>query len=348
MEYLFANMFGLKSVKFLKGFDSSQVTSMKGMFDNTNIKSIDMQYLDTSKLLNMNGFIRIKDLKYINVLDNENGIYEMDFSSLDTSNIKCFAMFNVISNNINIKISNKFTRCKEQIPYENKIINVDEIACQNKFKCKKCNGSKESLYCTKCELGYELRDGICSKSKCEIGENEKCLACKSELGREDECLECNEGYYIPLNTLNKKECNKCPINGCSKCNEFGICENCRLYHKPIFDSNKNTILSCELTCDLGNDNKCLSCSLIQGRESECSQCNIGYKLMKSGICKKIENSFIAIYNSKSNTTPTKLMEITASYLKITDFEMFINNEKISPYIQRNYFEKMKYYINFQV
>ena len=93
-------MFAIKSVKFIKGFDSSQVTSMEGMFDNTNIKSIDMQYLDTSKVMNMNGFIRVKGLYYSNVLDNENGSYEMDFSSLDTSNIKCFSMFNVISNNI--------------------------------------------------------------------------------------------------------------------------------------------------------------------------------------------------------------------------------------------------------
>ena len=61
--------------------------------------------------------------------------------------------------------------------------------------------------------------------------------------------------------------------------------------------------------------------------------------MKSGICKKIENSFIAIYNSKSTTSPTKLMEITASYIKITDFEIFINGKKTTPYAQRNYFEK---------
>ena len=61
--------------------------------------------------------------------------------------------------------------------------------------------------------------------------------------------------------------------------------------------------------------------------------------MKSGICKKIENSFIAIYNSNSTTDPTKLMEITASYIKIKDFEMYINNKKVTPYIQRNSFEK---------
>ena len=338
MEYLFNSLFAIKSIKFLKGFDSSQVTSMKGMFDNTNIKSIDMQYLDTSKVLDMSGFIRVKGLFYSNVLDNENGIYEMDFTSLDTSKIKCFAMLNVISKNINIKISNKFTRCKEQIPYENTIINVDEIVCGNKFKCKQCSGSKESLYCIKCEIGYELKDGVCIKSTCDTGENEKCLTCKSEIGKENECLDCNEGYYIPLNSINKSKCIKCPINGCSRCNENGVCESCQIYQKPIFDEN-NRIVECKLTCDLGNENKCLSCSLVQGRESECSQCNIGYKLMKSGICKKIENSFIAIYNSKSTTSPTKLMEITASYIKITDFEMFINGKKTTPYVQRNYFEK---------
>ena len=339
MKYMFDSLFSIKTVKFLKGFDSSQVTTMVGMFDNTNIKSIDMQYLDTSKVLDMNGFIRVKGLFYLNVLDNENGNYIMDFSSLNTSNIKCFAMFNVISNNIIIKISNLFSKCKEQIPYENTIINIDEITCNNISKCIQCKGSKEDLYCFKCELGYEIKDGICQKSTCDSGSNEKCLSCKSDLGKENECFQCNEGYYIPLNSVDKSKCIKCPINGCSSCNENGICERCQLYHKPIYDDNNKKILSCELTCDLGTNDKCLSCSLINGKESECSQCNIGYKLMKSGICKKIENSFISIYNSKSTSNPTKIMELTESHLKLTDFDMYINNKKVTPYIERNHFEK---------
>ena len=44
----------------------------------------------------------------------------------------------------------------------------------------------------------------------------------------------------------------------------------------------------------------------KGKESLCSSCNKGYKLI-NGKCKKIENSFIGIYNITSTSNPTKIM-----------------------------------------
>ena len=53
---------------------------------------------------------------------------------------------------IEIKISNKFKNCLVYIPKAAKIINIDELACQNIEHCKKCTGSKENLLCAACKL----------------------------------------------------------------------------------------------------------------------------------------------------------------------------------------------------
>ena len=81
-------------------------------------------------------------------------------------------MFNDIYEYVTIKISNKFTKCREQISLVNKVINVDEVDCQKFENCEKCIGSKETLRCNKCRIGYILNnDFFCIKSKCDIGEN---------------------------------------------------------------------------------------------------------------------------------------------------------------------------------
>ena len=83
---------------------------------------------------------------------------EIDFSSFDTSSVtQCESLFQDYPKDLEIKISNKFTRCKEFIPFDVKVINIDELACKDFEHCKKCKGSKSSLTCTVCESGYELR-----------------------------------------------------------------------------------------------------------------------------------------------------------------------------------------------
>ena len=166
MEWLFANNGNIVSAKFLPGFDSSQVTSMENMFISSNIRALDMSNLNTDKLENLKSFININNYKYYyktpKLLNNP----VIDLTSFDTSNVKnCVGMIHEIHEDVIVKISNKFTNCREQIPYFNKIINIDEEVCHMKFKeCKKCIGSQKTLRCGECREGFRLmKNGHCKK-----------------------------------------------------------------------------------------------------------------------------------------------------------------------------------------
>ena len=352
MEWMFTNQYGIKSVKFLPGFDSSKVTNMDYIFACTSFESIDMKYLDTRNLYSMRHFLEYsKNIKSLDLSSfNTSRVYnmeamfnyndnleELDLSSLDTSKVdNCIKMFHDISPNCVIKISNKFTKCRELIPVDNKMINVDDESCKNFDNCEICKGSKETLYCYKCKIGYQLIDNNCIKPKCELGENEKCLSCNN-LGNEDECLECNEGYTI-ANTLNKKICTKCEIEGCKKCdNSAKICQECKQYYIPYFNKNTGNIINCNLLCELGSNDKCLTCNTQSGYESQCGSCNEGYKLI-NGKCKKIENSFIAIYNVSSISHFTRIMCLKENNIKLNNFNMYVNDEQVYPNVEKGRFE----------
>ena len=45
-------------------------------------------------------------------------------------------------------------------------------------------------------------------------------------------MECNDGYYLPSNSRNKAQCIKCPINGCKRCDDKGICQGCKIDYEP--------------------------------------------------------------------------------------------------------------------
>ena len=205
------------------------------------IKSIDLSNFDTAKTKKMRGmFERNLNLK------------EIDLTSFDTSNVDdCLIMFHDIPINCTIKISNKFIKCKEQIPYYNKIINIDDIACSNFNNCEKWDGSKESLKCIKCKNGYQLRNDKCIIQKCEFGENEKCVSCNNIIGKEDECLECNEGYYLTSNLLNKNICSKCNFDGCKSCDKSRNCQECKHYYRSTIDQKTGKIINCNELCELG-------------------------------------------------------------------------------------------------
>ena len=166
MERLFINNRDVVSVSFLPGFDSSQVTSMENMFTSSYIQSIDMKYLNTEKLQNLRAFININNYKYNyktkKIIDNP----VIDISSFDTSQVtNCAGMLHELHDDVTIIISNKLTKCREQIPYFNKIINIDEEACPRLFKnCKNCVGSHEKLRCGECDERYKLmKNGFCKK-----------------------------------------------------------------------------------------------------------------------------------------------------------------------------------------
>ena len=351
MSWMFTNLRKIKSIKFLPGFDSSKVTSMNNMFAFTSVETIDVKYLDTSELLDLSDFLEAsysitsidlsnfdttKTKKMRGMFNDNRNLKEIDLSSFYTSNVDdCLIMFHDIPINCTIKISNKFTKCKEQIPYYNKIINIDDIACSNFANCEKCSGSKESLKCIKCKNGYQLADDKCITQKCEFGENEKCLSCNNIIGKEDECLECNEGYYLTSNILNKNICSKCNLDGCKSCDKSGNCQECKNYYSSTIDQKTGKIINCNELCELGKNNKCLTCNEKIGYESQCGSCNEGYKLV-NGKCKIIENSFIGIYNVRSIDNFTYIMNLDQNNIKLSDFDMYVNGTKVYPYIEHRY------------
>ena len=343
MSLMFASLIWIKSIKFLPGFDSSKVTGMEDMFACTLIESLDMRYLDTSNVLSFNSFLYSStslttlDISNLNtskaksmreMFRGKKNLKELDLSSLDTSNVEnCLLMFHDFHRNCTIKVSNKFTKCREQIPYDSIIINVDDLACNRFDNCEKCSGSNDTLQCFKCKIGYQIINNKCIKPKCNLGENEKCSSCQNISGKENECLECNDGYYLPSNISDKTKCSKCQIEGCKRCDNIsGECQECKYNYEPITDESNGIIINCNLKCEIGMGNKCLTCQTKKGKEHQCSSCNTGYKLI-NGQCKKIENSFVAIYNATSTSEFTRIMCVNLNNINLSDFDIYINGNK---------------------
>ena len=102
-----------------------------------------MKYIYAGNLINLNGFLSISELIKSIDISNLNTfttkymaqifhklpyLQELDLSSFDTSNVEyCLIMIHEIPPNCTIKISNQFTKCREEIPYSNRLINIDDI-----------------------------------------------------------------------------------------------------------------------------------------------------------------------------------------------------------------------------
>ena len=257
MEGLFDWCHIVKSVTFLPGFDSTQVTSMKRMFYDTRAETIDLKNLELPNLLDIGACFDYIPYNF-RISDKVPNSSIIDFSTIDTSKVtNCLGIFHIIFDTYTIKISNKFSKCKKFLPINNRVINIDDLACNKFDNCKKCEGSVETLHCIQCNIGYELIDNKCIKPKCILGEDEKCYTCNNKANNENECNECNDGYYLPLNSKNKTKCTKCPIDGCKKCDNEGICQKCMIDYEP--STIDGIIMSCTLKCELGKDDKCLAC-----------------------------------------------------------------------------------------
>ena len=104
---------------------------------------------------------------------------------------------------------------------------------------------------------------------------------------------CEPGYFIPDDDLTLEDCQKCSIDGCIKCNgtyEKNECTSCGDLVN-IYDNN-NKIIKCYMACEIGEEEKCLTCDKDK---NICSSCNIGYTLV-NGICKS--DYFIkAVFNT---------------------------------------------------
>ena len=101
------------------------------------------------------------------------------------------------------------------------------------------------------------------------------------------------------------------------------------------DQKTGKIINCNELCELGKNNKCLTCNEKIGYESQCGSCNEGYKLV-NGKCKIIENSFIGIYNVRSIDNFTYIMSAGQNNIKLSDFDMYVNGTKVYPYIKFRY------------
>ena len=165
------------------------------------------------------------------------------------------------------------------------------------YTCTKCYGDYNNPICTKCEQYYVLRQGECRKGCDSLFDN--CLAC-DDMGEFPICTKCEEGYYFPSDPLNKNyaKCIKCSMPGCIKCegeNEYSDkCLQCESQFNPLM--NNNAIQSCYQTCEIGLNNKCKSCSEVEGK---CASCNDGYQL-KNGICYLEDYDFEAEYESTND------------------------------------------------
>ena len=110
---------------------------------------------------------------------------------------------------------------------------------------------------------------------------------------------CKPGFFYPSDAESKSEseCTKCSLENCDECSGFkekNTCSSCTSISFPIYEN--NILIKCN-SCDIGEDDKCLSCD--EGI-NKCSKCNTGYKL-ENGKC-ILNYSFKATYfvDSKTN------------------------------------------------
>ena len=85
---------------------------------------------------------------------------------------------------------------------------------------------------------------------CEIGENEKCKSCNKDGNL---CEDCNPGYYLPEDDLNKKVCEKCTVENCTKCDGNLISNNCTICKSPLIPiyNNEHISILCDTPCEIG-------------------------------------------------------------------------------------------------
>lgn len=161
---------------------------------------------------------------------------------------------------------------------------------EQKLKCKKCSvdgcktcyGTKSYDVCTECysylsPIYVNSEISQCtnsnSNSKCITGPNEKCLTCDRD---KDICGSCNLGYYLPTDSINKLECQKCSVENCAVCSgtmSKNVCTPCKDGFVPIIENGE--VVKCKKTCKIGPEELCKTC---HETEPICASCNLGYVL----------------------------------------------------------------------
>jgi len=193
-------------------------------------------------------------------------------------------------------------------------------------------------------LFFLFSDNFVSKQKIEPNENEKNKNQKpnknpvknkyklSQSKKED--IICENGFYLPTDAKGKKKCQKCSVENCNKCygtKKKNTCISCMESYTPIFDKKKR-IKSCDKICEIGENEKCLTC-----HKNYCGSCNQGYKLVK-GKC-IINYSFKGVY--KVNHKKENILLINKNYVNDT-VELIIDNQNYTPSYNHTFSKKGLY------
>jgi len=200
------------------------------------------------------------------------------------------------------------------LPELNSDINYHNSKCQKcPDNCKICSGKYNEPICIECNNGYISKDEKCVEGCSIIKKKYNCKDCK-DLDEDNKpnpkCTECDEGYFFP-DGMNK--CYKCDDLGCNKCKgniDNNTCIECNLDSSPVIINNE--IISCYNTCEIGDNEKCKSCS---DEINKCYTCNERYEL-KDGICELKYYTFSAIYITTYKNEQVKLMNSYNSIVKM--------------------------------
>ena len=237
--------------------------------------------------------------------------------SYKTILIGILIIISVISIIINIVLFIKYKKkpkCKNGyfLPEDDKSICYK---CQLN-NCGICQGSINSQLCISCQKNYypELNEEgdissclLTSDStinpETELPEcGEKCEICDNS---QKKCQKCFSGYFIPDEDSLKLNCKKCTLENCEQCEgliDSNICKKCKDNFLPVYDKNDTELIqSCEIACEIGEDDKCKVCN---EKENNCMECNPFFTLI-GGKC-YANFTIKATYKSDSSTEPIKL------------------------------------------
>ena len=285
---LFENVTHLTQVN-LTGLDMSNITNMDSMFSGcSSLENIVFDGVDTRKVKSMNYlFKNCKNLKIV------------DMSAINTQNVDSMASLFSGCENINSINISSFPKIKNDF-LDGVNSNINVISNEKIYNdINKISLNKVSKR-MKVTIIIE-RDS--DNTSCEKGENEKCKTCSDNF--KGNCLLCNDGYYLPIDSNNKKKCISCSIKEhCIKCigqSTFIFCQECEQGYK--LNNNNKCIKNDEKeeekdeeNCILGIEEKCTSCSNEIGKKNECQECNKGFYLptdrsknTQCESCKKLKN-----------------------------------------------------------
>ena len=165
-----------------------------------------------------------------------------------------------------------------------------------------------------------------NSSSSDYGDSNDSGGSSGETKKTDEIIDnnhtCNSGYYIPEDDSTLKDCQKCSVEGCTKCSgtyKSNICHDCGNLISVYKDEQ---IIRCNdpnKPCEVGEEEKCKTCD--KGK-NECTECNIAYKLV-DGYCKP--DYFIkAVYLTKQKEDK---IDIINSYSDIA--HIFVEGKNIT-------------------